>query len=64
MHRLGSALVPTLLTSTSAAASSISLPQAIPASTPPVPALSHDPWHSLHVHLLPLFNREPLRVPM
>lgn len=25
---------------------------------------SSDPWGALHVHVLPLFNGEPLRIPM
>lgn len=25
---------------------------------------SGDPWGALHVHVLPLFNGEPLRIPM
>jgi hypothetical protein len=63
MQRLGSALAPALLSSAAAAASTLSLPQALPtlggSSTSPVPPL--EPWHALHSHLIPLFNRQPLR---
>jgi hypothetical protein len=62
MHRLGAGLTTALLTSTGAAASNLSLPQSI-GTTPPVPALQ-EAWHNVHIHLLPLFNREPLRRPM
>ncbi|KNZ78808.1 Target of rapamycin complex 2 subunit bit61 [Termitomyces sp. J132] len=59
MHRLGS-LTPQ--TATAASASSLALP------APPQPSLaataSADPWGALHVHVLPLFNGEPLRIPI
>ncbi|KZP34332.1 HbrB-domain-containing protein [Athelia psychrophila] len=80
MHRLGTltnphlgppsthlapSLVPT--PSASASASNITLPTL---ATPPplaLPSLATErdnPWGSLHVHVLPLFNGEPLRVPI
>jgi hypothetical protein len=69
MHRLGNltglpaALAPVLVTSASAAASTISLPSS--GGGTPVPATHADnPWGALHMYLLPLFNGEPLRVPM
>ncbi|KAF8629174.1 hypothetical protein AX17_005759 [Amanita inopinata Kibby_2008] len=64
MHRLGvpSPLAPSL----SSAPSASSL--ALPAPSIMVPSLSQssstDPWRSLHVHVLPLFNGEPLRIPI
>ncbi|KAF8911823.1 hypothetical protein CPB85DRAFT_634988 [Mucidula mucida] len=69
MHRLGnlahlpSGLTPAL--SQAPSVSSLSLPatgamtQANMASTS-----SSDPWGTLHVHILPLFNGEPLRIPI
>ncbi|KAG6862302.1 hypothetical protein C0995_016000 [Termitomyces sp. Mi166 len=57
MHRLTTALAPP-----TASASSLAL------SAPPQPSLaataSSDPWGALHVHVLPLFNGEPLRIPI
>ncbi|KAH9913454.1 HbrB-like-domain-containing protein, partial [Epithele typhae] len=67
MHRLGTlAHLPSTTVSLSAASAS-SLALAMPASTAPSLAqtLSNDnPWTSLHVLVLPLFNGEPLRVPI
>ncbi|KAH9485286.1 Target of rapamycin complex 2 subunit bit61 [Psilocybe cubensis] len=67
MHRLGSlvpsALAPQLSTAPSVASLSVppsgSLSQSNASSTS-----STDPWGALHVHVLPLFNGEPLRVPI
>ncbi|KAG6866606.1 hypothetical protein C0991_000716 [Blastosporella zonata] len=62
MHRLGnlSALAPPV--TTPASASYLSLP------APPQPNIastsSNDPWGALHVHVLPLFNGEPLGIPI
>ncbi|KAG6878546.1 hypothetical protein C0993_004445 [Termitomyces sp. T159_Od127] len=67
MHRLGSltsalAAAPSAAAAAAASASSLALP------APPQPSLaataSADPWGALHVHVLPLFNGEPLRIPM
>ncbi|KAK7472898.1 hypothetical protein VKT23_001005 [Stygiomarasmius scandens] len=52
MHRLGSNAPPSVP----------SLPN--PATIAPTSTSSNDPWGALHVNLLPLFNREPLRVPI
>ncbi|THV06780.1 HbrB-domain-containing protein [Dendrothele bispora CBS 962.96] len=55
MHRLGSNAPP----------SAPSLPN--PVSIVPTSIAStssNDPWGALHVNLLPLFNREPLRIPI
>lgn len=69
MHRLGnlghlpSALAPQL--SAAPSVTSLTLPppggmsQIIVSSTS-----TTDPWGTLHVHVLPLFNGEPLRIPM
>ncbi|KAG6813677.1 hypothetical protein H0H92_008525 [Tricholoma furcatifolium] len=55
MHRLG--IAPPIANATSAS---------VPAN--PQPALSstssNDPWDELHVQVLPLFNGEPLRIPI
>jgi|ERR1700722_4127485 len=67
MHRLGTlahlpgALAPPLVAATSA--------NTIPGPNSSLVNLSSvssgdNPWGSLHVHLLPLFNGEPLRIPM
>jgi hypothetical protein len=69
MHRLASTLpaqatlAPTL--TNPASASSLSLASTLTNNTvtPAVPSTT-DPWHMLHVHVLPLFNDEPLRMPM
>ncbi|KAF8348114.1 HbrB-like-domain-containing protein [Amanita rubescens] len=64
MHRLGvsSPLAPSI----SSAPSTSSL--ALPAPSIVAPTMSQssstDPWRSLHVHVLPLFNGEPLRIPI
>ncbi|KAJ3934341.1 MAG: HbrB-like-domain-containing protein [Lentinula lateritia] len=55
MHRLGT--VP----SSSASLPNPSIPQA---STSSLSSSSNDPWGVLHVNLLPLFNGEPLRIPI
>ncbi|KAG6906216.1 hypothetical protein DXG01_015155 [Tephrocybe rancida] len=66
MHRLGNlahlpaALAPPI--TTAASASSLALP-VVP--QPNLPSTSSaDPWGALHVHVLPLFNGEPLRIPI
>ncbi|KAG6820869.1 hypothetical protein H0H93_010213 [Arthromyces matolae] len=63
MHRLANIPhLPAPPIATAPSTSSMALP------TPPQPSLvatsSSDPWGSLHVHLLPLFNGEPLRIPI
>ncbi|GLB37246.1 putative hbrB-like [Lyophyllum shimeji] len=67
MHRLGNlahlpaALAPPIATAPSAAS------LALPATGPPANLAStstSDPWGALHVHVLPLFNGEPLRIPI
>ncbi|TRM69700.1 HbrB-like-domain-containing protein [Schizophyllum amplum] len=66
MHRLGNlAHLPAGL----AGAAAIAAPAVATANIPaPVPAASTsaggDPWGALHVHVLPLFNGEPLRIPI
>jgi hypothetical protein len=70
MHRLGnlahlpSALGPAL--SAAASATSLALPPQGSGSTAGVVtgAGGDNPWGILHVHVLPLFVREPLRIPM
>lgn len=71
MHRLGNLThlpthLPTSLTAASSASvSTLTLPTS--ASVSALPSLSTErdnPFQSLHVHVLPLFNGEPLRVPM
>ena len=69
MHRLGnlahlpSALAPQL--SSAPSVSSISLPsQGNISQLAASLNATTDPWATLHVHVLPLFNGEPLRVPM
>jgi hypothetical protein len=71
MHRLGnlSHLPGHLPASLSAAAlastSTLTLPATVSSSTLPSSLSERDnPWGALHVHVLPLFNGEPLRVPM
>ncbi|KAG6891747.1 hypothetical protein C0992_006168 [Termitomyces sp. T32_za158] len=65
MHRLGN-LSSTLSAPPNAAAAASVSSLALPA--PPQPSLaataSSDPWGALHVHVLPLFNGEPLRIPI
>jgi hypothetical protein len=67
MHRLGSLAylpnyVPNLTTGTSSttlvATSSITPPNLVTGSS------GDNPWGTLHVLVLPLFNGEPLRIPM
>ncbi|KAF5385991.1 hypothetical protein D9615_002415 [Tricholomella constricta] len=67
MHRLGnlahlpSALATPIVTAPSAAS------LAMPAAGAPANLAStstSDPWGALHVHVLPLFNGEPLRIPI
>ncbi|KAF8891702.1 HbrB-like-domain-containing protein [Infundibulicybe gibba] len=65
MHRLGglpSGLTPQL--STAPSVTSLSLPP--PSSMAQVNSSNPtaDPWGALHVHVLPLFNGEPLRIPI
>lgn len=69
MHRLGnlahlpSALTPQLSTAPSVA--SLALPPPGTMSQTNISSTSTtDPWGALHVHVLPLFNGEPLRIPM
>lgn len=64
MHRLGNLVyMPTLTASPSNAASSSStLPPSAPNLT--FNSSTDNPWGSLHVHVLPLFNGEPLRIPV
>lgn len=37
---------------------------ALPSNVPNAGTAVDSPWGSLHVHVLPLFNGEPLRIPM
>ncbi|KAF9653345.1 HbrB-domain-containing protein [Thelephora ganbajun] len=62
MHRLGNFthLNPTPFTHTTS--SSTNLPQSVPNMSSS--ASPDNPWGALHVHVLPLFNGEPLRVPV
>ncbi|PPQ64995.1 hypothetical protein CVT26_015704 [Gymnopilus dilepis] len=67
MHRLGnlvpSGLAPQLSTAPSVA--SMALPAAGGISQTSISSSSNDEsWGVLHVHVLPLFNGEPLRIPM
>lgn len=67
MHRLGNlSHLPTHLpASLAASASNLNLPTTVSSSTlPSTSSGKDDSWGSLHVHVLPLFNGEPLRVPM
>ncbi|RDX47128.1 HbrB-domain-containing protein, partial [Lentinus brumalis] len=66
MHRLGNlAHLPSLAPSSSAPQSTIALNMA-PSSAPSIASTlsGESPWASLHVLILPLFNREPLRCPI
>ncbi|KAF5370575.1 hypothetical protein D9758_002099 [Tetrapyrgos nigripes] len=54
MHRLGSNAPP----------SAPSLPNPASTQSSSASTSSSDPWGAIHVNLLPLFNREPLRVPI
>ena len=62
MHRLGNFahLNPTPFTL--ATSSSTNLPQSVASMNSS--ASSDNPWGALHIHVLPLFNGEPLRVPV
>ena len=67
MHRLGTlptqgALAPGM--SNPASASSLSLASTLPSNAVTNAVPSDDSWPRLHVHVLPLFNGEPLRMPM
>lgn len=67
MQRLGnlvpSALAPQL--STAPSVTSLALPPTgSTVQTTTSSSSSNDPWGALHVHVLPLFNGEPLRIPM
>ncbi|KAL6308180.1 HbrB-like-domain-containing protein [Sparassis latifolia] len=66
MHRLGNlAHLPSLTPALSAAQSTVSLGMAPSAGSSMSSGSSgENPWASLHVHILPLFNGEPLRVPL
>ncbi|KAJ7874679.1 HbrB-like-domain-containing protein [Mycena olivaceomarginata] len=63
MHRLAAGLAPAL--SQAPSVTSLALPA--PGSMAQVSlssSASADPWGALHVQVLPLFNREPLRIPI
>ncbi|KAF8507460.1 HbrB-like-domain-containing protein [Hysterangium stoloniferum] len=66
MHRLGTipaaALAPTM--ANPASVSSLSLASTLTNGTIASVSSTTDPWHILHVHVLPLFNGEPLRMPL
>ena len=68
MHRLGnlahhpSALVPQL--SATPSVTTLPLPQPGLSQVNVSSASMSDPWGALHVHVLPLFNGEPLSIPM
>ncbi|KAI0063525.1 HbrB-domain-containing protein [Artomyces pyxidatus] len=66
MHRLGNlAHLPVALApSISAGASSTTLALPTSAIPPPNLASADNPWGTLHVLVLPLFNGEPLRIPI
>ncbi|KAF8586700.1 HbrB-domain-containing protein [Ramaria rubella] len=68
MHRLGAipAQVATLAPpmANPASASSLSLASTLTNNTASPTPSTTDPWHMLHVHVLPLFNGEPLRMPI
>lgn len=68
MHRLGNLAhshLPTLAPALSAASQNIASHALANASITNTSATStNEPWQALHVHVLPLFNGEPLRVPM
>ncbi|KAH9830727.1 HbrB-domain-containing protein [Rhodofomes roseus] len=67
MHRLGNLAhshLPTLAPSL-AASQNASSHTLVSSSLPSISSTSsNDPWQALHVHVLPLFNGEPLRVPI
>lgn len=72
--------ITTSLSSNASASTLTLAPSASPSAATLVPGASHgygisalsgatasdkdNPWGTLHVHVLPLFNEEPLRVPM
>ncbi|KII92235.1 hypothetical protein PLICRDRAFT_50655 [Plicaturopsis crispa FD-325 SS-3] len=68
MHRLGNlAHLPAPLLSAATSASSLALaaPSNMSSSGLSSASLTNDnPWGALHVHVLPLFNGEPLRIPI
>jgi len=57
-----SALAPTM--ANPASVSSLSLASTLTNATITSAPSTTDPWHMLHVHVLPLFNGEPLRMPV
>ncbi|KZT41442.1 HbrB-domain-containing protein [Sistotremastrum suecicum HHB10207 ss-3] len=64
MHRLGH-LPATVALSAAASASSVSLPASTLGTAPLLSLGSSDnPWQILHVYVLPLFNGEPLSMPI
>lgn len=69
MHRLGnlahlpSALTPQLSTAPSVASLALPPPGTM-SQTNTSSTSTTDPWGALHVHVLPLFNGEPLRIPI
>jgi hypothetical protein len=72
MHRLGTSFSSTIGPALANAASvtSLALPAQVSSSagsmvgTAHGPGQAENPWASLHVHVLPLFVGEPLRIPM
>jgi hypothetical protein len=67
MHRLNLAHLPSALTaqpSTAPSVSSLSLPNPAGMSQVNIASTSTDPWSALHVHVLPLFNGEGLKLNM
>ncbi|TFK54029.1 HbrB-domain-containing protein [Heliocybe sulcata] len=68
MHRLGNLAHLPSVVAAAASATSLALPGSAPAiSAPSIMASlssSDNPWAQLHVHVLPLFNGEPLRIPI
>lgn len=68
MHRLGNLghhpLVLTPQLSTTPSVTTMALPQPGISQVNVSSASMTDPWGALHVHVLPLFNGEPLSIPM
>lgn len=65
MQRLGNLSSQAPQLSTAPSVTSLTLPPAGSMSQTNLAAASTtDPWGALHVHVLPLFNGEPLRIPM
>lgn len=67
MHRLGNLAHLPGVVAAAASATSLALPGSTPAIQAPMMATissSDNPWAQLHVHVLPLFNGEPLRIPI